>query len=149
MLMINEVNKLIGFSSQILTFRATNNYTQKELSEKIGVSRDVIINAEKGNRNIRAVNKRKIEIYLDKNSQVVTQHISEKKKLICSACNCENFNKFDTDEELEIFAFDNGYLVFKISNIVRRFICPSCQNGFRQQLSDGVKPMVGQIEFQF
>lgn len=58
---------VMTLKEKIIDFRAIKNLSQVELARLIGISPTLIVGIENENRNIRAVTKRKIEIYIENN----------------------------------------------------------------------------------
>ena len=58
----------MNLSERMLACRAKLNLTQEEFAIKIGVSRFLIARAEAKNTDIRPVNLKKIEIFIDENT---------------------------------------------------------------------------------
>lgn len=54
---------------KLVDFRARHDLTQDELAKKIGVSRDIICGLENEKRSVWATTKRKIELYIEKESE--------------------------------------------------------------------------------
>jgi len=61
---------MMTLKDKIIDFRAMKNLTQIELAKEIGVGRDIITALERETRRCKDVTRRKVEIYIERNSDL-------------------------------------------------------------------------------